>query len=413
MSSFYTACLLFAATGQLDVTVQTLRGTATDGELRELSDKSVVIESAAGPEKFETTDLMAVRARWLFEHGEPSLGPESSVSLVDDSQLQAAAFGVEGSDAVIQLAGGDAIELPTRAIRAVRFQRQSPTVREQWQQILDGKHSADVIVIRKLAGDPRSDGEQVEVRLDYLEGTLGDIDDTTVRFTYEGTEISAPRQKVEGVVYYHPPSASLPDAVCQLQDTAGNTWNVRSVGLTAEAIQLVTVAGVKHRILLPEFSAADFSTGNLQFLTDLEPERVDWRPYLQSTVTPETVARWFQPKWDTGLYGHPLMLGGLSYERGLALHSRTQISFRLTGEYRRFLATVGVDDRFRSVGNVRLVVSTENGTLVDRLVSGKDDPFDLDLDIQNARRLQILVDFGDDRSDSGDHLNLCNARLTK
>jgi hypothetical protein len=33
--------------------------------------------------------------------------------------------------------------------------------------------------------------------------------------------------------------------------------------------------------------------------------------------------------------------------------------------------------------------------------------------MRGVRRLTILVDFGEDGSDLGDHLNLCNARLTK
>jgi hypothetical protein len=107
------------------------------------------------------------------------------------------------------------------------------------------------------------------------------------------------------------------------------------------------------------------------------------------------------------------MLGGESYERGLALHSRTLMAFRLTEPFERFAATVGIDDRFRSGGNVRLVISGERGLLLEKTIASQDEPLELDIDVRGVRRLQILVDFGEDRSDNGDHLNLCNARLTK
>jgi hypothetical protein len=74
---------------------------------------------------------------------------------------------------------------------------------------------------------------------------------------------------------------------------------------------------------------------------------------------------------------------------------------------------VGVDDRFRNSGNVRLEISSEKGTLFEQMIAGDGEPVEVDVEVAGIRRLQIVVDFGEDRSDSGDHLNLCNARLTK
>ena len=108
-----------------------------------------------------------------------------------------------------------------------------------------------------------------------------------------------------------------------------------------------------------------------------------------------------------------MMLDGQSYDRGLSLHSRTLIAYRLTEDYQHLLATVGIEDRFRSSGNVRLVISGEKGILFEKAITGRDGPLELDVNVQGVRRLQILVDFGADQSDVGDHLNLCNARLTK
>ena len=38
---------------------------------------------------------------------------------------------------------------------------------------------------------------------------------------------------------------------------------------------------------------------------------------------------------------------------------------------------------------------------------------DIDLDLRGVRRLEILVDYGEDKVGYGDYLNLCNARLMK
>jgi hypothetical protein len=45
-------------------------------------------------------------------------------------------------------------------------------------------------------------------------------------------------------------------------------------------------------------------------------------------------------------------------------------------------------------------------------VTGRDKAFPVDLDITGVKRLKILVDFGEEM-DIADHLNLCDARLTK
>jgi hypothetical protein len=269
------------------------------------------------------------------------------------------------------------------------------------------------VVIRKVIRGEQDDSEQIDIGLDQVEGVLFEINDGAVGFEFDGTRVDVPRRKVEGVVYYHPLRGDVPEPVCRVADVFGSSWNVKSVTLREGRFELVSSADVRWTLAAESLGKIDYSVGNLLFLTDLEPESVSWRPYLDSQVSPGTLAEWFQPKRDRGIYGGPMMLGGERYERGLALHSRTVIAFRLTKAYRRFLATVGVDDNFRGTGNVRLVISSERGTLFERAISGRDEPLELDVDIRGARRLQILVDFGDDQSDSGDHLNLCNARLTK
>jgi hypothetical protein len=45
-------------------------------------------------------------------------------------------------------------------------------------------------------------------------------------------------------------------------------------------------------------------------------------------------------------------------------------------------------------------------------VTGREQAFPIELSVAGVRRLKILVDFGE-QMDIADHLNLCDARLTK
>ena len=89
-----------------------------------------------------------------------------------------------------------------------------------------------------------------------------------------------------------------------------------------------------------------------------------------------------------------------------------ELVYLLTEDFRRCQALVGIDDRVREGGNVRLVISGDDKELFSQAITGHDEPFPLDLDITGVKRLKIVVDFGDEL-DIADHLNLCEARLTK
>ena len=94
------------------------------------------------------------------------------------------------------------------------------------------------------------------------------------------------------------------------------------------------------------------------------------------------------------------------------MRSRTELIYRLTDKFRAFHALVGIDDRVRDRGNVDLRILGDNKELFSKRITGRDDPLPIALDIQGVRRLTIVVDFGEE-SDIADHLNLCNARITK
>ncbi|MCH5376834.1 MAG: NPCBM/NEW2 domain-containing protein, partial [Planctomycetes bacterium] len=136
------------------------------------------------------------------------------------------------------------------------------------------------------------------------------------------------------------------------------------------------------------------------------------RPYVASRLPQPSLERLFQPRRDIGMTGKPLSLDGVIYDKGLALTTRTEMVFRLLDDYRYFHAVVGIDDNVRDGGNLELVVSGDDKVLLTRTVTGREKSFPLDLDITGVKRLKILADFGQEM-DIADHLDLCDARLTK
>ena len=101
-----------------------------------------------------------------------------------------------------------------------------------------------------------------------------------------------------------------------------------------------------------------------------------------------------------------------NFDKGLAIHSRSEIVYRLDGQFRRFVALAGIEPGHIPQGNVTLVIYGDNSQLFESTVAGTAEPISLDIDISNVQRLKILVDFGDDL-DIADHLILCDGKVTK
>jgi hypothetical protein len=394
---FYAGLILL---GGVNVDVKPLTGITFQAEWVGIENGAVVIVQDGQPQQLPVAGL------WEITPVAPADAPASLITiwveLIDGSQLLATRYRVSDGLANIKLTGGEEIEVRTRSIRTVRFRDHStaPVLAKQWQEIAQQKHSGDVIVIRR------------QESLDHLDGALANVSDETVSFEFDGDKIEVNRQKLDGLVYYHPIARQLPDRICQLIDVSGTRWSVQSLTLADGKIELTSPAGAKLTVPVERLGKLDFSSGNTVWLSDLEPEFVQRRPYVASRLPQPSLERLFQPRRDLGMTGKPLMLDGVTYKKGIAMISRTEMVFRLTEDFRNFHAMVGIDDAVRDGGNVELVISGDDRVLLTQTVTGRDKAFPVDLDITGVRRLKILVDFGEEM-DIADHLNLCDARLTK
>jgi hypothetical protein len=180
----------------------------------------------------------------------------------------------------------------------------------------------------------------------------------------------------------------------------------------AEKLQWTTPSGLSVSQPVEEIAKIDFSGGKLAYLSDLKPDSVAWTPYFGTAKPLPAMERFYAPRYDRGFDASPLRLGGAPYGKGLALRSRTEIVYRLPAPYQRFQAVVGIDDAVRPAGKVRLLVRGDDKVLFEAVIAGSDAPQPVDLDLTGVRRLTILADFGDGPN-VGDHLLLCNARLSQ
>lgn len=398
MWAFVLAGLLAGSlTNSVEFSAQTSDGQVTVGALVELAADRVVVRTTAESKTLPTQSVMAITAQANSTTVKPAVKPQLWVELVDGSVLRGSNYRVAKGKARFDLAGGGPQELATRDIVSIRFHDQSPEVARQWTEIVEGERTSDVVVLQKNSV------------LDYLNGVLGDAGDESIMFELDGEQVPVKWAKIEGLLYAHPAGRELPAAFCVAVDRAGSRFQVQTATIDRDNLKLTTPAGVQMMLALSNLAAIEFK---VQYLSDLKPESMDWRPFFGTAAGAKLSAGFYRPRFNRGLERAELRLGDKAYTKGLALHSRTEIVFRLPEKFRSFKCIAGLDDLVRPAGDVRLVIHGDEKQLLDMVITGKDEPRPIDVDLSGIKRLKILVDFGSDL-DVADHLNLCDARLLK
>lgn len=401
-----------------DVKVKLLAGESSAGRLAALATDKVVLVTG-GSER----TLAAAEVMWLeFPAAVTAKKPTTWIELLDDSKLQATSYTAAAGKARIELTCGQAVELPTRAVRTVRFQQQqTPELVVQWREITSSMATGDMVVIRKtsLRTVEQGDAEPTtitEQALDQVEGTLMGITADTVEFESGGEKINIRREKLEGLVYYHPTKREFAAPVCRLIDAGGSTWPVRELRLVDGRLAATSVGNLAIELPLTAVAKVDFSVGNVLFLSDIEPDTGggELTVSLQPAGMSYKFGRVFQVRSRPPLGAEAFRIGGATFDTGLSLHSPLSLVYRVPEGFQWLRAVAGVDDSIIAPGRFDLVVLGDGKELM-RHAFLSDQPrraVPIDLQVTGVRRISLVLD-PTDGQDIGDQLNLCEARFTK
>ena len=137
--------------------------------------------------------------------------------------------------------------------------------------------TGDMIVMRKTSMRTIEQGENeprtvTEQALDQLEGTLLDVTPDSVRFEVDGEKIPVRREKLEGLVYFHPASANSRRRSAGCSMRAARPGCCAKCGLPMAGSRQRRLGGVAIELPLAAVAKIDFSVGNVAFLADLEPD---------------------------------------------------------------------------------------------------------------------------------------------
>jgi hypothetical protein len=400
-----------------EVEVAVSDGSVVTGTLEKLSTEKITVTSDNGEAVISADRISSVRTLSTSPNLAPGDNPAVSVDLIDGSRLAGIGLSVDGSLVMLDCGKNRNAQFGTSRVRRIKFSRSDDTAAPAWPLNIGADATSDLVAVRK------------KDHVDFVDGRIVKISDTFVVLRVDGTDYPINRAKVDGVIYFHKVTADLHDPACIVEDNLGWRLKAQNISWTESLpraplnetgdgwlkVTLPTMPGDSFQdIFIPWSSVAklDYSVGKVTYLSSLEPESVQWTPYLEFGNAPAALAQYYAPRRDDGREHQPIRLGGKTYNKGLSLYSRTALAYRLPAGMKKFQAIAGIDDSVRDGGNVRLEISADGKKLFDQPITGKDAPIDINLDIEGAKRLSILVDYGDD-SDAGDYLNLAEARTLK
>jgi hypothetical protein len=190
-----------------------------------------------------------------------------------------------------------------------------------------------------------------------------------------------------------------PEMIVRLK--GGDLLRGRVVNLDAKSLGLRT-AFMEEKQIERGMLAALFPAGESAGVTWLSSQ-----PPVKSVHVPMFDSE-FPARMDASVDGNNIVIKGaardIPCERGIGVHSRSELEFALPAGAQRFIAMSGMDIETRGRGSVTARVLADGKELwKSATVTGKDPALLVSVELGGAKTLKLLVDFGPDEDDSGDH----------
>lgn len=402
-------------------TFATVEGKQIEGEIVKLSDEGATIRAANGdsPIELDVSDLLSARR----EGAKASVAVKPPyVTLVDGSLIHLDRFLLADRRAQLELAAGK-LDTPIERLKSVQFAARAQPDAEAWRVLDEGKTDGDLLIVIKKDG----------AAVDYLVGEASRISADEVDFKWDGESIAVKLEKVAAVGFFAGSKPALPNLVATLTLTDGSRLAASNLLLESGLLAVKTASGVELSFPLSDLLDADFSAGKIVYLSDLAPSAVKWSPYVElpsatkelhksglprfdrsfsSSIGQGLQLAWFGSPNNAAASGAELGSGLRSYAKGVAIRSKSELTFRVPDGMHRFVAIAGIDPATRDEGDVDLEIRDDERVIWRGEISGRSAPQEIDVPIGDARRLKIVVDYGRNL-DFGDRLHLADARFVK
>lgn len=328
-----------------------------------------------------------------------------NIELKDGSLLHCKTYEINKTQVKATLINDKQITFPLSSLAGLLHDAHDSLNLKSWQEkVLKKKQFRDIIALKR------------EGVVNALEGTFGDVSDDGKKIAFtltSNTKATVPFERMFGMYFIRPPDPDVKPVICKVLDTHANVYYASELQTSPSGYTLKTPAGVAVDFTADQLVNLDYSRGKLIFLSEMNPAK----------EVIAKVATWGNAyRRDANLAGGLMRIEGRIYERGMSIHSHTELEYDLGGEFRELKAIVGIDDQVGGSNSpVMLRILCDGKEIKTLTLSRKENnrAYPIALSVKDVQRLRIIVTRGktenplDSLIDTGKHLNLAELRVTK
>ena len=298
-------------------------------------------------------------------------------------------IGARGETVVMETADLGEVPIPLDAVARIASARAATGVHRESLQWLDRGHSTD-------------DDRVLLTNGDVLHGFISAIDADGIAIDTGIGPTTAPFRLVVAARMAHvvPLATPRPYAIVTLRDGARLT----ATGLewADEGVEAKLRTGIRVRIDADRVVAVDVIGGRWEWLSD--PLAQNALERFGRTGGCQLVsyeqAPMLGPGWEylagRNVLNGPILVAGEPYERGIGVHSRSNLIFELNGEYREFVTSFGMDDDSGPLADVTVVVLVDGQRRFEKAHVRRGSLFGpVRVDVSHAGRIELIVEYGD------------------
>jgi hypothetical protein len=236
---------------------------------------------------------------------------------------------------------------------------------------------------------------------DQTRGELVELNDRSVSLRTAVGMIELELERIGTLTFPSTPDGTMGSTtVVGLAD--GSRVCVKGFAIEEQTATMALAGGLTWKADLKKVVFVQPASSRITYLSDLTPAGYRHVPYLDRT---------WQYQADRNVLGGLMRCAGQTHLKGLGMHTAARISYVPPEGASRFDAALGIDDGTEGLGSVRFRVFVDgNQKYVSPAVRGLDTPVPVSIDVKNAERVDLVVDFAD-RADVQDHANWLDARF--
>lgn len=362
--------------------VQTVNGETIVGQWAGVTGSSIQIRSGDEVRVIEMDQAVSMAP---INDADPPEPPRMQATLVNGSVIAIQDMSLDGSTVRIEPRRQDALPIPIKQIRSIRFRKGSPASDPQWIGLTEKETRRDLMVIR------RSNDQ-----LDPVEGVVVGLDANTMRFELDGDPIDAPLEKLEGVIFQT--NATGSDAILvKVEDIYGSVFFAdRLIDSEEENVLKFTLPGpVRHTVPMDHIRKLSWSSGRI-LLASQSPAESKMRLPIRLNLNSDLVKDWFAPAAEGD---------------DLVASAGGRAEYRIESGFQTLVGSVRREGDAIDSGNVEVKISLDEDVVWRQIISGPESK-GFEISVGDAKRVRLEVLPTSD-GEVGDVIRFMKPRLLK